>query len=245
MGRPLNKKFFANTNLRLFGTANVGGESIASVTAPAGTLASLVTGPSYIIPAASISAPQIAGGAKPVLTVAVTGATAYTVTVVSAGSGYTSAPTITFNASVTGGGASGSATPIATLTSGNALRQNGIICEAQVGAGSELTTGDILKQVNGRSYRVTTTDSTTTTVCKLVTTEAKDANQMSIKATDSDGGTYFVAKLTARKVVLVSAANVHLTTSTAGAQFVSTTTTIAKWTFGSAVANTTVTIENQ
>jgi len=163
--------------------------------------------------------------------------------VVSAGSGYTSTPTVTVRGLLAAG--TGTATPAATLTSGNALRQNGIKCEVQVGAGSELTTGDILKQVNGRSYKVQTTDSSTATVCKLVTTEAKDANQMSIKATDSDGGTYFVAKLTARKVVLVSAANVHLTTSTAGAQFVSTTTTIAKWTFGSAVANTTVTIENQ
>ena len=240
MGRPLNKKFFANTNLQDFGTANVGGESVASVTAPAGTLTTLVNG-TYTIPAGSIGAPQIAGGAKPVLTVTVTGATAYTVTVVSAGSGYTSAPTITFAGSVAGGG--GSATPVATLTSGTALRQNGIKCEVQVGAGSELTTGDILKQVNGRSYRVTTTDSTTTTVCKLVTTEAKDANQMSIKATDSAGGTYFVAKLTSRKAVLVPAANVHGGTSNTGTQFVSGTA--AKWTFGSAVVDTTVTIENQ
>ena len=241
MGRPLNKKFFANTNLQDFGTANVGGESIASVTAPASNLASLVTG-TYTIPAGSISAPQIAGGAKPVLTVTVTGATAYTLAVTSAGSGYTSAPTITFAGSVAGG--TGSAIPVATLTSGTALRQNGIKCEVQVGAaGSELTTGDILKQVNGRSYRVTTTDSTTTTVCKLVTTEAKDANQMSIKATDSAGGTYFVAKLTSRKAVLVPAANVHGGTSNTGTQFVSGTT--AKWTFGSAVVDTTVTIENQ
>jgi len=244
MGRPLNKKFFANTNLRLFGTANVGGESVASV-AVTGTFAGKTPG-TYDIAAASISAPQVAGGAKPTLTLTYTSATAAVVTVVTAGSGYTSTPTISAGTLQTlGGTGTGTIVLTATLTSGNALRQNGIICEAQVGAGSELTTGDILKQVNGRSYRVTTTDSTTTTVCKLVTTEAKDANQMSIKATDSAGGTYFVAKLTARKVVLVSAANVHGGSTTAGAQFVSTTTTIAKWTFGSAVANTTVTIENQ
>ena len=238
MGRPLNKKFFANTNLQDFGTADTGGESIASVTAPAGTLATLVNG-TYTIPAGSIGAPNITGGAKPVLTVTVTGATAYTVTVVSAGSGYTSAPTITFAGSVAGG--SGSATPVATLTTGAAARQNGIVCEAQVGAGSEVTTGDIIKQVNGRSYKVQTSDGTA--ICKLVTTEAKDANQMSIKATDSAGNTYFVAKLTARKAVLVPAANVHGGTTTIGSQFVSGTT--ARWTFGAAVVNTTVTIENQ
>jgi hypothetical protein len=239
MGRPLNKKFFANTNVAQFGTAGVGGESIASVTAPAGTLATLVNG-TYTIPAGSIGAPNITGGAKPVLTVTVTGATAYTVTVVSAGSGYTSAPTITFAGSVAGG--TGSATPVATLTSGASARQNGLKCEAKIGSGgSEVTTGDVIKQVNGRSYKVITSDGTA--VCKLVTTEAKTANQMSIKATDSAGNTYFVAKLTSRKAVLVPAANVHGGTTTIGSQFASGTT--AKWTFGSAVANTTVTIENQ
>ena len=84
MGRPLNKKYFANTNLQDFGTANTGGESVASVTAPAGTLADLVNG-TYTIPAGSIGAPDITGGEKPELSVTVTGATAYTVTVVSAG----------------------------------------------------------------------------------------------------------------------------------------------------------------
>ena len=239
MGRPLNQKKFANTNYQDFGTAGVGGESVASVTAPAGTLATLVNG-TYTIPAGSIGAPDITGGAKPVLTVTVTGATAYTVTVVSAGSGYTSAPTITFAGSVAGG--TGSATPVATLTTGAAARQNGIKCETQYGSGdSEITTGDVIKQVSTKRYRLLTSQGTGTFI--LVTTEAKAAGEMSIKATDSDGNTYFVAKLTARKVVLVPAANVHGDTTTIGSQFASGAT--AKWTFGSAVVNTTVTIENQ
>jgi len=152
MGRPLNKKYFANTNYQDFGTANVGGESVASVTAPAGTLADLETG-TFTIPAASITAPDITGGAKPVLQVVVTGATTYTVSVVSAGSGYTSAPTITFNGSITGGSASGSSTPVATLTSSTSARQNGIKCETQYGSGdSEITTGDIIKQESSKRY---------------------------------------------------------------------------------------------
>jgi len=231
MGRPLNKKYFANTNYQDFGTANVGGESVASVTAPAGDLADLETG-TFTIPAGSISAPQITGGAKPVLQVVVTGATAYTVTVVSAGSGYTSAPTITFNGSITGGSASGSSTPVATLTSSTSARQNGIKCEAQIGAGSEVTTGDIIKQAGSKRYKVQTSDGTA--VCKLVTTANLGANEMSITATDSAGGTYFVQKLTARKVVLVAGT---------GTQFATGTT--AKWTFGSAVLNSAVSIENQ
>ena len=244
MGRPLNKKYFANTNYSKFGTADVGGESVASVTAPAGTLASLVNG-TYTIPAASISAPDITGGAKPVLSVTVTGATAYTVTVVSAGSGYTSAPTITFAGSVAGG--SGSATPVATLTANGTARQNGIKAETQYGSGdAEITTGDIIKQVSTRRYKVQTSQGTG--IFNLVTTEAKNAGEMSIMATDSAGGTYLVAKLTAHKAVLVPTANAHGGSSSAGSQY--TTGTIAKWTFGSAVAPSgtdigTVTISNQ
>jgi len=238
MGRPLNKKFFANTNVAQFGTAGVGGESVASVAAVTGLSGmTYLTGGPYTILAADITAPQIAGGAKPVLTFQPTSATAGTVAVVSAGSGYTSAPTVTVRGSLAAG--TGTATPTATLTT---TRVNGLKCEAKIGSGgSEVTTGDVIKQVNTRSYKVITADGTA--VCKLVTTEAKTANQMSIKATDSAGNTYFVAKLTARKAVLVPAANVHGGTTTIGSQFASGTT--AKWTFGSAVVNTTVTIENQ
>jgi hypothetical protein len=236
MGRPLNKKFFANTNLAQFGTAGVGGESAASVAAVTG-LSGMTPGGPFTISAADISAPQIAGGAKPTLRFTATSATAGTVTIVNAGGGYTSAPTVTVRGALAGG--SGTATPTITLTSN---RVNGLKCEAEIGvAGSELTTGDVIKQVNTRSYKVVTSEGTA--VCKLVTTEVKTANTMSIKATDSAGGTYFVAKLTARKAVLVPAANVHGGTTSAGTQFASGTT--AKWTFGSAVANTTVTIENQ
>lgn len=235
MGRPLNKKYFANTNYQDFGTAGVGGESIASVTAPAGTLATLVNG-TYTIPAGSIGAPDITGGAKPVLTVTVTGATAYTVTVVSAGSGYTSAPTITFAGSVAGG--SGSATPVATLTSGASARQNGIQVEAQIGSGgSEVTTGDIIKQVSDIRYKVQTSDGTA--VCKLVTTAALGENEMSITATDSTGGTYFVKKLTARKVVLVPIDGTQFPTNADG------TYKSAKWSFTTTILNAQVTIANQ
>lgn len=229
MGRPLNKKFFGNTNLQDFGTAGVGGESVASVSAPAGDLAGLVTG-TFTIPAGSIDAPQITGGAKPVLEVVVTGATAYTVTVVSAGSGYTSAPTITFNGSIAGG--TGSATPVATLTSGAAARQNAIRFEAQVGAGTEVTTGDIIKQAGSRRYRVQTIDGIA--VCQLVTTADLNANEMSITATDSASGTYFVRKLTSRKAVLVQGSGTQFATGQS-----------VKWSFGDAVANSSVKLDNQ
>ena len=233
MGRPLNKKFFANTNYATFGTANVGGESVASVTVVAGDSAGYVTGE-----AVSFSAPQITGGAYPVATIVATAGAVTSVVITSKGSGYTSAPTATVT---TAAGTQTTLTLTPVLTTGAAVRQNGIKCEAQIGAGAEVTTGDIIKQVSGRRYKVQTSGGVG--ICKLVTIEAKDAGQMSIKATDSAGNTYFVAKLTARKAVLVPAANVHGDTTTIGSQFATGTT--AKWTFGAAVVNTTVTIENQ
>ena len=233
MGRPLNKKYFANTNYATFGTANVGGESVASVTVVAGDSAGYVTGE-----AVSFSAPQITGGAYPVATIVATAGAVTSVVITSKGSGYTSAPTATVT---TAAGTQTTLTLTPVLTTGAAVRQNGIKCEAQIGAGAEVTTGDIIKQVSGRRYKVQTSGGVG--VCKLVTIEAKDAGQMSIKATDSAGNTYFVAKLTARKAVLVPAANVHGDTTTIGSQFATGTT--AKWTFGAAVVNTTVTIENQ
>ena len=165
------------------------------------------------------------------------------VAVVTPGSGYTSTVTISgAGLQALGGAGTGTVVLTATMTSGATARQNGIKCETQYGSGdSEITTGDVIKQVSTKRYRVQTSQGTGT--FKLVTTEAKAAGEMSIKATDSDGNTYFVAKLTARKVVLVPAANVHGDTTTIGSQFASGAT--AKWTFGSAVVNTTVTIENQ
>jgi hypothetical protein len=238
MGRPLNKKYFSNTNYATFGTANVGGESVASVPNATGLSGmTYLTGGPYTILAADIGAPQIDGGVKPVLSFQPTSATAGTITVVSAGSGYTSAPTVVVRGALAGGTGTTSKTAVLTTS-----RLNGIKCETQIGAGgTEATQGDIIKQVSGRRYKVRNQNGTA--VCNLVTTEAKDADQMSIKATDSDGNTYFVAKLTARLAVLVPAANVHGGTTTIGSQFASGTS--AKWTFGAAVAGTTVTIENQ
>jgi hypothetical protein len=233
MGRPLNKKFFANTNYELFGTAGVGGESVASV-AVTGTFGGKTPG-TYSIPEAVISDPEITGGAKPTLTLTYLTATTATVAVVTPGSGYTSAPTISgAGLQALGGAGTGTIVLTATLTTGAAARQNGIQCEAQVGAGSEVTTGDIIKQTSSRRYKVQTSDGIA--VCKLVTTEDLGANEMSITATDSSSKTYFVRKLTARKAVLVPY-------GATGHEFASGTS--VKWTFGSAVEDTTVTIANQ
>ena len=224
MGRPLQKKYFANTNYAKFGTANVGGESVASVTVVAGDSAGYVAGDTV-----AFSAPGLTNGVTATGTLVLTSGAVTGVTVTNPGSGYLTAPTLTITTST---GTQTTLTLTAVLTANGSARQNSIKCEAQVGAGSEVTTGDIIKQESSRRYKIKTTDGTA--ICKLVTTADLNANEMSIKATDSAGGTYFVRKLTARKAILVPDTGTQFALGTA-----------AKWTFGSAVLNTTVTIDNQ
>ena len=241
MGRPLNKKYFANTNYQDFGTANVGGESVASV-AVTGTFAGKTLG-TYDIPASVISAPGITGGVKPTLTLTMLTEDTASVAVVTPGSGYLTAVTISGAAlQALGGAGTGTVVLTATMTSGASARQNGIKAETQYGSGdAEILTGDVIKQVSTRRYKVQTSQATS--IFKLVTTETKGEGEMSIMATDSAGGTYLVAKLTARQAVLVPTANAHGGSSSAGTQFASGTG--AKWTFGSAIVDDTVTISNQ
>jgi hypothetical protein len=152
------------------------------------------------------------------------------VVITNAGSGYTDATdaAATFTQSVTG-------TTVLTTTNEKAIVVTAFIPAAD--GGSSAVTGDIVKQTNDRRYKIETAQGTG--ICQLVTDGvANAAGEVSIKATDSDGGNYLVAKLTARKVVLVPAA----LGGSAGTQFASGTS--AKWTFGSAVEDTTVTIEN-
>lgn len=150
------------------------------------------------------------------------------------GSGYVSAPSITMT---------GNATKVAVLTtdSGSAgsstNQENAIVARTYIPAGTGFSTGDIIKQVSTRRYKVKNVEGTG--ICQLVTDGlANAAGEMSIKATDSEGKNYLVAKLTSRKVVLVP----NAAGGSAGTQFASGTT--AKWTFGDAVLNTTVKIEN-
>jgi hypothetical protein len=157
------------------------------------------------------------------------------------GSGYTSAPTVTWS-----GGTKGTLTLTSALTtdSGSAgsstNQENAIVVTAFIpvaNGGTSALTGDIVKQTNDRRYKVKTAEGTG--ICQLVTDGvANAAGEMSIKATDSEGKNYLVAKLTSRKVVLVPAA----LGGSSGTQFASGTS--AKWTFGDAVLNTTVKIEN-
>lgn len=111
------------------------------------------------------------------------------VAVLTAGSGYTSAPTVTD---------AGNADFTAAITS---TAPAAILATAFITGGSAKV-ADIIKQDNTISYKVETADGVG--VCKLVTDGAPNAaGEMTIKASDEAGGTYYIKKLTARKAVLV------------------------------------------
>jgi hypothetical protein len=224
MGRPIKKTFFGN-----FGASSggVGGEGVASVAAVSAGVSLMTNSGVFTISAANITAPQLTGGTKPVLTFTTSSATAGTVAVVSSGTGYLSAPIVTVLGSLAGG--TGSATPTATLTS---TRPNAIVFNSYLTTGSSaVSNGDIIKQEASRRYLVN--NSQGRGQCKLVTTSTLDVGQMNIVATDWNGSSYYVRKLTARKVVLVQ--------STVSTAFLVGTGVATGWTLGAATG-TVVTI---
>ena len=238
MGRPLNKKYFGNRNIGSTSTTTdngIGGQAVASI-AVTGSFSGKTTGTPYAV---TITSPDLPGGVQATATITFSSATAGTVTVTEGGSGYTGVPTAT----CTLGGGTGNPTLTATLSVdtgavGSATNQeNAIVARTYIPTGTGFSTGDIIKQVSTRRYKVKNVEGTG--ICKLKTTGLASApGEMSIKATDSEGKNYLVAKLTSRLVVLVP----NAAGGTIGTQFASGTT--AKWTFGAAVANTTVTIQN-
>lgn len=229
MGRPINKKFFGNTNSpydneQTGGTSGTGGEGVA-------TIAINNSGTNYATSSTinlTFSNPQIAGGTKATGRVTTNGAgNLATVTLLNAGSGYTSTPTVTVNGGTTGT----TATFTISLTSN---RQNAIAFTSYLTTGSSAVSGgDIMKQEASRRYLVN--NSQGQGQVKLVASDALAAGQMNIIATDATGATYWVKKLTARKAVLVQ----RTSTSTA----LVSTNGATGWTLGAATG-TIVTIGN-
>ena len=146
------------------------------------------------------------------------------VAVATPGSGYASAPVVTFTPS-------GNATRTAVLT---ASQQNALMFTSYLTTGSSAVAGgDIKKQEASRRYLVT--NSQGTGQVKLAATDALTAGTMSLIATDGAGSTYFVTKLTAHKATLVNRTSTSTAKSITGAA--------VGWTLGSATG-TVVTIAN-
>lgn len=228
MGRPIKKKFFGNINATQYGSyvlgTGVGGEGVASV-AVSGIFAGKTTATTYTIPASVIGAPNITGGEKPTMTISFASTTTGAVTVVTPGSGYTSAPTISGAALQALGGGSGTVVLTATIST---TVQDAISITSYIPSGGGARTGgDIIKQESSRRYLVQNSDGQG--ICKLVA-DTPVAGEMNIIATDLGGATYYVTKLTGRKATLTNK------TDTSTAYYVSGE--VAPWTLGSASGTT-------
>jgi hypothetical protein len=160
--------------------------------------------------------------------------------VTEAGSGYVSAPALTWGGHTFTDQTTPSLNVVTMLVDSGALnttnatsnQQNAIIAYAYV-TGNNLI-ADITKQVSGRRYKVKTSEGTLT--CKLVTDGVANAvGEMTITATDVEGNTYYVSKLTRHKATLVQIAG--------GEDYVYETNEVAPWSFAAA-AGSVVQIEN-
>jgi hypothetical protein len=142
MGRPINKKFFANTNspydnAQTGGTSGVGGETVnAIVVSNSGTnysAGSVVT----------IGAPNIAGGVQATISYSRNSAGNLTVSLVNGGSGYTSAPSVAVTKAATVAKAASTGTSGATIiyvTNTNGIEVGMAVSGVNVGTGSVVTT---------------------------------------------------------------------------------------------------------
>lgn len=211
MGRPIKKKFFGSLN-----PGGVGGESVSLVTIgtnPVSTQTVTVV----------FGAPNIAGGVQAAGTAVKTGNTVTSVLLTTAGSGYTSAPSVSF----TGTNMTTVGTATATLTS---VYQNALSVVAFVPGGSSGVAGDIVKQEASKRYLVRTAQGTGQCRLVAVANGSLTEGQMNLIATDVNGSTYYVTKLTARRATL--------TTATMNTSFEYATGAVTGWSLEAATTGT-------
>jgi hypothetical protein len=202
MGKPIKSLYFGNRNYpydneNVGGNSGTGGEGVATITKNN-------TGTYYTTSttlALSFTAPQITGGVAPTGSVTTNAAgNVATVTLLTAGKGYTGAPTATVVGGTTGTVATFNVTLFASTVTQNAISFSSRLL-AKDGGGSTVTNGDIQKQESSRRYLVK--DSNGQGQVKLVGRAIANPGEMTIIATDEGGATYYVTKLTAHRATLV------------------------------------------
>ena len=151
------------------------------------------------------------------------------------GSGYTTAPTLSWAAGLAGpisGTSPGVPTAVLTVDTGavgsSTNQENAIVIRANTDD-SGTKVGDIIRQIRTRGYKVKTADGIA--VCNLVADSSPNVGEAYIVAT-ATGGTYYVTKLTAHRATLVAKTGDDALDGQA-----------VEWTFGS-YTDTIVQIEN-
>jgi hypothetical protein len=161
------------------------------------------------------------------------------------GSGYVTVPALTWGGHTFTGQTAPSLNVVTLTTDTGAVssptnQENAIIVRAKTTGGGSVLIGDIQAQKGSHRYRIRTANGTA--VCKLVATATPLVNQAYIQATDSTGNNYFVMKLSSRNAVVIRKAG------GSNYEFANPTTypngQIVRWTFGAAVLNKSVQIEN-
>jgi len=218
MGRPIKKRFFGDNRFGSGRIPAVGGEGVASVTVGTGASAPVST----LTVTVSFTGPQIIGGSTATGVTVKTGNTVTSITLVNAGSGYTSAPTVTF----TGTSMTQVGSGTAVLTSN---RRAAIKFSSQLVGGTTQTNGDIIKQIGDKSYFIQNPNGRGRV--KLVTTSTLTAGTMFMLATDANTCTYFVRKLSARRALLVRY-------QTTGSGFVFANNSSVRWNISSPIGTT-------
>jgi hypothetical protein len=161
-----------------------------------------------------------------------------TVTITEKGSGYVGTETFTFTKPGTTSGTVPAGTIVLTTDSGDVgsstNQENAITPYAYVTGGSRKI-ADIISQKGARRFKVKTADGTE--VCTLVTDGAANAaGEMDLTALDSAGGAYWVKKIGGKRCTVVRKA------AGGGTQFATDST--VPWTFGSAVQDVSVQLDN-
>lgn len=218
MGRPIKNKYinpYANTPGAH--RPGVGGEGV-TITAGNVTFASVTRGLGYYASNvyATISSPQLTDGTRATVGqvhLFANGAVK-AVAMTSAGSGYTTAPTLTFFEANSSTATATVAIDVATTSA------NSILANCYFTGGSPVSTADILKARGARTFVCKT--GTTVETLKLKPTATPGFGEMSITATFVDANTFQIAKITNRKVYSSTGKAYKWTLTTGAAANVST-----------------------
>ena len=175
MGRPLNKKYFGNTNLGSLSTRSdnfIGGEGVSTTFTISGAGSNYSQGVTL-----TLSAPQLPTGVTATASPTVNGSGAVTaITLTEKGSGYTSAPSVTINKPTTVAYAGTATNTQYTLT--NMVSVSGIYVGMLAASGHGMQANAYVTAVNGNSV----------TLNKTMT-----ASTASMTITFSDNGSSFSA----------------------------------------------------
>jgi hypothetical protein len=195
MGRPIKKRFFGNlnspfTDIPTSSNSGVGGEAVNTITVSN-------TGTNYSAgTVVTIGAPNIAGGVPATISYSRNSAGSLTVTLLTGGTGYTSAPSLTVTKAATVAKAASTGTAGATII--YVTNTNGIAVGMAV-SGSNVGTGSVVTTVGTGLVNVSATNADTiNTTVTFTDAGASFASSTALTAASFQNGIAFTSFLLAK-----------------------------------------------